>query len=108
MHISDGILNGEICIASAAAAGIITVVSLKFIKKEEIPKISVLTAAFFVASLVHIKIGPTSAHLVLNGLLGAILGLASFPAILVALIFQAVMFQHGGLTTLGVNTLKEF
>jgi len=31
------------------------------------------------------------------------LGWFSFPAILVGLFFQAVMFQHGGLTTLGIN-----
>ena len=39
----------------------------------------------------------------LGGLLGAVLGYFAFPAILVALFFQAVMFGHGGLTTLGVN-----
>ena len=41
--------------------------------------------------------------LVLGGLLGAVLGYFAFPAILVALFFQAVMFGHGGLTTLGIN-----
>jgi cobalt/nickel transport system permease protein len=35
--------------------------------------------------------------------MGILLGWYAFPAILVALFFQAVMFQHGGLTTLGVN-----
>ena len=33
------------------------------------------------------------------------LGYFAFPAILIGLFFQAVMFQHGGLTTLGVNTI---
>jgi cobalt/nickel transport system permease protein len=42
-------------------------------------------------------------HLVLNGLLGVVLGPFAFLAILVGLFFQAVLFQHGGLTTLGVN-----
>jgi len=42
---------------------------------------------------------------VLNGLLGAILGYFAFPAILIGLFFQAVMFQHGGLTTLGINAV---
>jgi cobalt/nickel transport system permease protein len=62
-----------------------------------------LTAAFFVASWIHIPVPPTSVHLVLNGLLGAVLGYYAFPAILIGLFFQAVMFQHGGLTSLGVN-----
>jgi len=55
------------------------------------------------ASWIHIPIPPTSVHLVLNGLLGVVLGYYAFPAILIGLFFQAVMFQHGGLTTLGVN-----
>jgi cobalt/nickel transport system permease protein len=48
---------------------------------------------------------PASVHLVLNGLLGTILGYFAFPAILIGLFFQAVMFQHGGLTTLGINAV---
>jgi cobalt/nickel transport system permease protein len=42
---------------------------------------------------------------VLNGLLGALLGYFAFPAILIGLFFQAMLFQHGGLTTLGVNAM---
>ena len=105
MHISDGILSGGVCMVSAAAAIAAAAVSLKKTEISDVPKVSVMTAAFFVASLIHVKIGPTSSHLVLNGLLGAVLGIAAFPSILAALIFQAIMFQHGGLTTLGVNAL---
>jgi cobalt/nickel transport system permease protein len=68
--------------------------------------VAILAAAFFVGSLIHVPIGPASAHLILNGLLGAILGWAAFPAILVALVLQAVLFQYGGLTVLGVNTFN--
>ncbi len=105
MHISDGVLPGSVCLISAAAAIAVTSISLKKTDSSEIPRIAVMTAAFFVASLIHIRVGPTSSHLVLNGLLGAVLGIAAFPSIFAALIFQAVMFQHGGLTTLGVNAL---
>lgn len=103
MHISDGVLSGSVCLASAAAAIAVASVSLKKTDSSEIPKVAVMTAAFFVTSLIHIKIGPTSSHLVLNGLMGAVLGIAAFPAVLAALIFQSIMFQHGGITTLGVN-----
>jgi len=72
----------------------------------EIPKLSVITAAVFVASLIHIPVGPTSVHLVLSGLAGITLGLSAFPAILVALILQAFLFQHGGITTIGINTVN--
>jgi cobalt/nickel transport system permease protein len=44
-------------------------------------------------------------HLVLNGLVGLMLGWAAFPALLVALLLQAVLFQFGGITTLGINTV---
>jgi cobalt/nickel transport system permease protein len=63
-----------------------------------------MSAALFVASLVHVPIGVVSAHLILNGLAGLLLGWAVIPAAFVALLLQAILFQHGGLTTLGVNT----
>jgi len=108
MHIPDGILPTAVCVGGYATAGAATWYSLRKIGHEEnpqqgIPKASLLTAAFFVASWIHIPLPPTSVHLVLNGLLGAVLGYYAFPAILIGLFFQAVMFQHGGLTTLGVN-----
>jgi len=108
MHIPDGILPATVSLAGYATTGAATWFSLRKINQREnpregIPAASLLTAAFFVASWIHIPIPPTSVHLVLNGLLGAVLGWYAFPAILIGLFFQAVMFQHGGLTTLGVN-----
>lgn len=108
MHIPDGILPAAVCLGGYATAGMATWVSLRKIGQKEnpwdgIPKASLLTAAFFVASWIHIPVPPTSVHLLLNGLLGVVLGYYAFPAILIGLFFQAVMFQHGGLTTLGVN-----
>ncbi|MCI5144253.1 MAG: cobalt transporter CbiM, partial [Candidatus Electrothrix sp. AR3] len=72
---------------------------------DDIMPTALLSSTFFVASLVHVPLGPGSVHLVLSGLLGIILGWASFPAILIALLLQAVFFQFGGLTVLGVNTV---
>jgi cobalt/nickel transport system permease protein len=60
---------------------------------------------FFVASLIHVPLGPSSVHLILGGLAGWLLGFAAFPALFVALLLQAVFFGFGGLTVLGVNTL---
>ena len=105
MHISDGVLSGPVCAGTAVAAVVIAGTVLKKTEREDIPRIAVMTAAFFVASLVHIKLGPASVHLLLNGLVGIVLGWAAFPAILIALLFQAIMFQHGGITTLGANSL---
>lgn len=108
MHIPDGLLPPTVCISSYAVTGGLTWFSLNRISKQkdsqqQIPKASLLTAAFFVSSLIHIPIPPFSIHLVLNGLMGIILGYYAFPGILIGLFFQAVFFQHGGLSTLGVN-----
>jgi len=110
MHIPDGILPVSVTATGYAAAVAVTWYSVRKINQQEnprqyVPKASLLTAAFFVASWIHIPVPPASVHLVLNGLLGAMLGYFAFPAILIGLFFQAVMFQHGGLTTLGVNAM---
>lgn len=110
MHISEGIIPAQICLAGYGITGLLTWYSLRQINRQanptaNIPKASLLTAAFFVASSIHIPIPPASVHLVLNGLLGAILGYYAFPAILIGLIFQAIIFGHGGLTTLGINAI---
>ncbi len=90
--------------AALAAAG--TAVGLYRLDYERMPRVAVLTSAFFVASLIHVPLGPgASAHLVLNGLLGLLLGWAAVPAILVGLVLQAVLFSHGGVLALGVNTV---
>lgn len=105
MHISEGVLNGPTLAAGAVLAIGGTAMGLRHLRESEIPRVAILSAAFYVASLVHIPSGVTSVHLILNGLLGVLLGWRAFPAILVALLLQAVMFQFGGLTTLGVNTV---
>lgn len=69
------------------------------------PKMAVMTSAFFVASLIHVPLGPTSVHLILNGLVGIILGPLSFISILVGLTLQTFLFQHGGITTIGANSM---
>jgi len=106
VHISEGVLSPGVLIAGAALTTAGVAVGLKNLDYEEIPSIGILSAAFFVASLVHVPIGPSSAHLILNGLLGLILGWKAFPAILIGLVLQALLFQFGGITSLGVNTLN--
>ncbi len=108
MHIPDGLLPPQIMIGGYALTGGITWFMLRQIHRTsdstaQLPKASLLTAGFFVLSLIHIPVPPTSIHLVLNGLMGIILGYYAFPAILIGLFFQAVMFGHGGLSSLGVN-----
>ena len=106
MHISEGVLSAPVLFSGAVLTAAGTAIGLKKLDYDRIPQVAVLSAAFFVASLVHVPIGPASVHLILNGLMGIFLGWAAFPAILVGLILQALLFQFGGLTSLGVNSLN--
>ena len=105
MHISEGVLSGPVLAAGAVLAIAGTGIGLKKIDYDRIVHVAILASSFFVASLIHVNIGPASAHLILNGIVGLMLGFAAFPAILTALLLQAVFFQYGGLTTLGVNVV---
>ena len=106
MHIVDGALSNPVVIGGAVAAVGGIAMGLRNLPLERIPAAGVLSASFFVASLIHVPIGPSSVHLILNGLAGLVLGWAAFPALFVGLLLQAVFFGFGGLTVLGVNALN--
>jgi cobalt/nickel transport system permease protein len=105
MHIADGVLSTPVAGITAAAAAATLVYSVAGMKEEEIPKTSLMAGVFFAVSLISIPVGPSSIHPLFAGLLGVILGRRAPLAIFVGLLLQAVLFQHGGLTTLGANTL---
>jgi len=105
MHISEGVLSAPVLATGAALAIVGISVGLKEMDNEKIPQVAVLSSVFFVASLIHVPIGPSSVHLILNGINGLLLGWLCFPSILVALALQAILFQFGGITVLGVNTV---
>jgi len=105
MHISEGVLSGSVLISGGVLAAAGTAIGLKKLDYDRIANVSILSASFFVASLIHVPVGPSNVHLVLNGIVGLLLGWAAFPAILVALTLQAVLFQFGGITSLGINTI---
>src|SRR5262245_12978314 len=115
VHISDGVLTapwllGGFVITAALALGAVAIDALRSfrrgrpVREEEIARVALLTAAFFVASLIHVPLGPTRVHLLLNGLLGVLLGWRAALAIPVGLFLQAALFGHGGFSTLGINS----
>ncbi|WP_335947121.1 cobalt transporter CbiM [Salipiger bermudensis] len=106
MHIVDGALSNAVVIGGGIAAAGGIAMGLRSLDIDRIPTAGVLSASFFVASLIHVPIGPSSVHLILNGLAGLLLGWAAFPALFVGLLLQAVFFGFGGLTVLGINTLN--
>src|SRR3989442_4676113 len=103
VHISDNVLQLPWLVAGFLLAGLLAVAGAWRIREEEIPRVAILTSAFFVASLVHVRLGPTSVHLLLNGLVGVLLGWRAALAIPVGLFLQAILFGHGGLSALGIN-----
>jgi cobalt/nickel transport system permease protein len=105
MHISDGVLPTAISVAAYAATALGAGLSLKKLRQENLPKIAVVTSSFFVASLIHLPLGPTSVHLLMPGIVGALLGPAAFLSITIGLFLQSILFQYGGLTALGANAL---
>jgi len=104
MHISEGVLSGPLLGAGAAIAVAGLAVGLKKMDNRMVPEVAVVASALFIASLIRFPFGPTSIHLTLNGLAGILLGWLAFPAVFVALVLQALLFQYGGFTTLGANT----
>lgn len=105
MHISDGVLPPQLWIAGAVGAAVSVAFAIRRFEEHHIPRVAVCTSVFFVASSVHVPVAGVTVHLLLTGLLGIVLGLLSFPSILVGLFLQAILIAHGGITTLGVNTL---
>jgi cobalt/nickel transport system permease protein len=105
VHLSEGILSSPTLIGATVASTPFLIKAFYGLSPEELPRIAAFSALFFIASFVHIPIGPASAHLLLSGLLGAILGIRAFAAIFIALLLQGLLFGYGGITTLGANAL---
>lgn len=105
MHISDGVLPTPVAIGGFAVSLAVIAWSARNTKSEDFPKIAVMTSAFFVASLIHVPIGPTSVHLLIPGLVGILLGDSAFISIALGLLLQSILFQFGGITAIGANSL---
>jgi cobalt/nickel transport system permease protein len=104
VHISDGVLAPPWWLGGFVVAGLFALVAAWRIREEEIPQVALLTAAFFVSSSILVRVGPTSVHLLLNGLLGVVLGRRAGLAIPIGLGLQVAFLAHGGFTTIGINS----
>lgn len=103
VHMVEGVAAAPVVAGCAALAAAGIGYGLRRLKPDDLPKAAVVGAAFFVASLIHVPVGPSSAHLLANGLMGLLLGWTALPAMAVALLLQAAFFGFGGVTTLGLN-----
>lgn len=116
MHIAEGLLPAKWAVTYYGAAGVFVAKGIVEYKKRaaEQPSIKqitgMLTAAVFIISLIPIPVPVTgtSSHPGGTPLAAILMGpFLSTLAGFVAMLFQALFFAHGGLTTLGANTLSE-
>ncbi len=114
MHISDGILTPEWCLIWFALAIPFVIVGVRRIRKNidnnpaYMPVLAMMGAAVFIISVWHIPVPVTGScsHPVGTPMSAIIVG----PFVTVVLTAIALFFQtflgHGGLTTLGANTMS--
>jgi cobalt/nickel transport system permease protein len=106
VHIGDGQITLPWCVGGFVVAGVLALLGAWRIRDEDIPQLAVLTAAFFLTALIHVRVpaGPPT-HLLLTGLLGVVLGRRAILAVLVGLFLQSALsvMEGVGFSTLGVN-----
>lgn len=106
MHIADGVLPTSLCLAAAGLSGVVVYGLSRGMRPEEAPRIGMLAAAAFLASVVHFPVAGVSVHFGLYGLLGVLLGKRALPVVAAALVLQTLLLQHGGIVSIGVNALN--
>jgi cobalt/nickel transport system permease protein len=105
IHISSGVLATPWWVGGYVGMAVLLALASYRVSDREVPRIGVLTAAFFVGSYLHVPllVLPAKVHLILNGLVGVVLGRRAPLAIAVGLTLQALLLHHGGLESLGLN-----
>lgn len=104
VHVADGVLRLDWLVAGWLAAIALLTWGAQSLADDEIPRVALMTSVFFVGSLIHLKLGPASVHLLLVGMVGMTLGRRAALAIPVGLFLQAGLVGHGGVASLGVNS----
>ena len=104
VHISYGVLEPWAEVLGFVVAAILLAPAVWRVREDEVARIALVSGALFIASSIHVRVGPTSVHLLLNALAGVVLGRRAPVAVGVGLVLQAALLAHGGFTTLGVNT----
>lgn len=109
MHIPDGFLSTNtwvtMWIVSAGGLGFCIKKTKEFLRDKMVPLMGVMSAFIFAAQMLNFPVmGGTSGHLLGGVLAAALLGpWAGAIVIACVLVAQCLIFQDGGLTTLGAN-----
>ncbi|GAH32229.1 unnamed protein product, partial [marine sediment metagenome] len=70
MHILEGILSAPVLVTEATITTTAVAYGLKKLKYRQIPKVAILSSVFFVGFFNSVPLGPSSVHLILNGIIG--------------------------------------
>jgi len=109
MHIPDGFLNATTAavtyVVSAGGVGYSIKVANKKLGERHVPLMGVMGAFIFAAQMLNFPVvGGTSGHLIGGALAAILLGPWAGTLIMACvLIVQCLLFQDGGITTLGAN-----
>lgn len=111
MHIPDGYLGPQTCIAAYAATSPFWIVASRKLNQSlrirQVPLLALSAAFSFVIMMFNIPFLGTQGHAVGAVLVAILLGpWAACIAVSVALVMQALIFQDGGITSLGANCLN--
>lgn len=112
MHIPDGFLNLPVLMSTGVlSAGMIGASVKKInnnISPDRIPLMGLSAAFVFTAQLLSFPVfGGTSVHISGSLLISVLLGpFSGFLITSSAIILQALLFQHGGILTMGANILN--
>lgn len=115
MHLAEGIVPAAQAATWGAlalpivAGGVRQLSRLRRQDRGSLPLIAMMGAAVFIISLlpIPVPISGTSSHMCGTPLAAILLGpwIAALLGV-ISLLFQALLFGHGGLTTLGANTIS--
>ena len=107
MHLPDGLVPPLISAAGFALSlgAAIPIFHKTGLLAAKMTRISLVAAVIFVSSLIPVPVGFTTVHFTFAPLAGIILGPVSFIAVFLAIFLQWLLLGHGGITTLGLNTL---
>jgi cobalt/nickel transport system permease protein len=113
MHIRDGLLSPEVCLATAGLSALAVGYSWRRMQRDfadrAVPLTGMMAALLFAGQMVNFPLFglPVSGHLLGGVLAGVVLGpWAGCLALTLVLIVQAVLFADGGLFSLGANVLN--
>lgn len=113
MHIRDGLLSPEVCLAAGVLSAAAVAYSWRRLQRDladrTVPLTGMTAAVIFAGQMVNFPLFglPVSGHLLGGVLAGVILGpWAGCVALTLVLVVQAVLFADGGLMSLGANVLN--